>query len=420
MSIRSNSIAREANALEDEFLRAPSALARASRAKTSEDDDALFARALAMSENVERCRACARALDRDGVRTSDGGTYHASCLRCAACASPIGGVFEREFATSAGKVFHRRCFRATQQPTCAVCANVIEADSLGVIRFHTTPFWDEKTCVEHASDGTFACDGCGRFEKRAAGEEYVRLPDDRRLCVRCVSTVVVDQVDAEPLFRDILQFFGSFGLSALGPGTTLPPLYLCTQDVMNNVDETEEWHHGRTSTVRGMCVSHTETIETVYREPTWTNDARDDTRGGSYMNVFGGGFQMVERRIPRSTTQKVTAILVLSCLPRLLCGQILAHECMHMYLRFNSFPTLEPLIEEGLCQLFSLLWVEAQMSKPNITEDDIAFAAFIAESIKTDASAVYGDGARLAIAAYLDVGLVQVLEHVRHARNFPI
>ena len=57
---------------------------------------------------------------------------------------------------------------------------------------------------------------------------------------------------------------------------------------------------------------------------------------------------------------QVTAILVLFGLPHLLTGSILAHECMHAWLRLNGVNHLSLDIEEGLCQLMALLWLEAQ------------------------------------------------------------
>ena len=63
----------------------------------------------------------------------------------------------------------------------------------------------------------------------------------------------------------------------------------------------------------------------------------------------------VERRECR-----VTAILVLFGLPRLLTGSILAHECMHAYLKFANKTDLTPIVEEGLCQLMAYLWIEHQ------------------------------------------------------------
>ena len=52
-------------------------------------------------------------------------------------------------------------------------------------------------------------------------------------------------------------------------------------------------------------------------------------------------------------------------------GAILAHECMHAWLRLSGFAAgqlrhlggeegLDLQVEEGLCQLMALLWLEAQ------------------------------------------------------------
>lgn len=57
---------------------------------------------------------------------------------------------------------------------------------------------------------------------------------------------------------------------------------------------------------------------------------------------------------------QVTAILVLGGLPRLLAGSILAHECMHAWLRLDGTHRLPLPVEEGLCQLMALLWLESQ------------------------------------------------------------
>ena len=65
---------------------------------------------------------------------------------------------------------------------------------------------------------------------------------------------------------------------------------------------------------------------------------------------------------------QVTAILVLFGLPHLLTGSILAHECMHAWLRLNGVNHLSLDIEEGLCQLMALLWLEAQdLSKQQVS-----------------------------------------------------
>ena len=432
---------KEANTADDE------ALARA----LQEEEDALGLTASTSSApstsettNVSDqdplgCKGCGcamSAMERLASVRALGSMWHRACFVCEECRQPLASAFGggSPFVVSGRegerrRVFHERCYREKHRPKCCVCEDFIPSSGDGYVRFETTPYWGETSCPIHATDGTPKCDGCGRYQKRRGGEEHehVTLPDGRSLCLSCVQSVVVDQRDAEPLYRSVLDFFASHGLSALGPGTELPPLYLCTQDVMNNVDEQEEWHHGRSAQVRGMCVSHVETVSTVYREPTWSSTPRNGNQSpssSSIFDVFGGSFHMVERRIPRSQTQKVTAILVLSCLPRLLSGSILAHEVTHMFLRLNDYPPLDPVVEEGLCQLLALLWVEHQITHPSSSsaassDADAAFAAYVCESIKLDPSPVYGDGVRAALDAHSKFGLFDLLRRVRVDARFP-
>ena len=54
---------------------------------------------------------------------------------------------------------------------------------------------------------------------------------------------------------------------------------------------------------------------------------------------------------------QVTAIMVLAGLPRVMAGAILAHECMHAWLRLSGVSHMQPQLEEGLCQLMAALWL---------------------------------------------------------------
>lgn len=57
---------------------------------------------------------------------------------------------------------------------------------------------------------------------------------------------------------------------------------------------------------------------------------------------------------------QVTAVLVVYGLPRSLTGSILAHELMHCWLRLGGLTRLSLDVEEGLCQLMALLWLESR------------------------------------------------------------
>ena len=43
------------------------------------------------------------------------------------------------------------------------------------------------------------------------GAEWVSLSDGRVLCLECVSSIVVDTKDAQPLYDEVLAFFRSMG-----------------------------------------------------------------------------------------------------------------------------------------------------------------------------------------------------------------
>ncbi len=47
-------------------------------------------------------------------------------------------------------------------------------------------------------------------------------------------------------------------------------------------------------------------------------------------------------------------------LPRLLTGCIIAHELMHAWLRMRNIASLDPQVEEGLCKLMAMLWLDRQ------------------------------------------------------------
>ena len=49
--------------------------------------------------------------------------------------------------------------------------------------------------------------------------------------------------------------------------------------------------------------------------------------------------------------------MVLAGLPRVMAGAILAHECMHAWLRLSGVTHMQPQLEEGLCQLMAALWL---------------------------------------------------------------
>jgi hypothetical protein len=348
--------------------------------------------------------------------TALGRSWHAACFRCALCGERISERFAVINGGAAGtpQPAHAACQREAFHPRCAVCHDFIPARG-GSIPFKLTPVWDERWCPEHDGDGTRRCCGCERLEPRpkrhASDEAHATLPDGRALCVGCVPSAVVDEADAAPLYADVRAFFADQGV----PLPATPPLRLVDAGVLAALAQRDDAPHeadlpassGR-STLRGLTLT-----EEVVVRPVARSDPFGATLGAALTWGLGG-----PEALPRRVGCRVSCIAVLSALPRLLAGSVLAHECCHALLRLGAPLSLTPRVEEGVCQLMGLLWLERQAA----TLQDpraVAHAAQLAHAIRNDASEVYGAGARDAIRAYRAVGLTRLLDAVRATGRLP-
>ena len=152
-------------------------------------------------------------------------------------------------------------------------------------------------------------------------------------------------------------------------------------------------------------------------------------------------------------------MIVLYGLPAVAAGAVLAHECTHAHIRIaGGYPRLEHKVEEGLCQLVALLWVEnaslngvagrggaaagdeggerleehysfgengASIAAPSPSPSGweeanlAAMAGYVANQMRTDTSEVYGDGLRAALGAYQKHGLAATFAHVKATGQLP-
>ena len=69
------------------------------------------------------------------------------------------------------------------------------------IPYQYDPFWKGKWCPAHSSDGTLKCCSCNRLNPR--GEEWVTELDGRTVCLDCLSSLVRDTPDAQPLYDQV-------------------------------------------------------------------------------------------------------------------------------------------------------------------------------------------------------------------------
>eukprot|EP00850_Spirogloea_muscicola_P012728 SM000083S22775 [mRNA] locus=s83:384578:388554:+ [translate_table: standard] len=328
-----------------------------------------------------------------------------------------------QFKVMGTEPYHPSCHQELFHPRCHVCHDYIPPRN-GVIEYRASPFWGERYCPGHESDGTPRCAGCSRLEPR--GAEYVALEDGRRLCLACCDSVVVDTADCQPLFQELLHFYDVMGMRI----TQEIPLLCVERQALNAARQGEKDAGHHSPETRGLCLAEEQTIHSVVSVPGFD-------RRGSF-----GRVQTHDETLHKHC--EVTAILVLYGLPRPLTGSILAHELMHAYLKLGGFPKLAPEIEEGICQVMANAWLHTQLSaapSPHAPAKTAAvvgtsgpsstaspsdsggsaqqFVEYCMHNIAHDPSPVYGDGFRRGHAAVSIFGLQRTLDHIRLTGRFP-
>jgi hypothetical protein len=236
----------------------------------------------------------------------------------------------------------------------------------------------------------------------------------------------MDTDECQPLYIDIQEFYEGLNMKV----EQQIPLLLVERQALNEAMEAEKTGHHLAET-RGLCLSEEQIVRTILRRPVIGP-------GNKIVDMITGPYKLVRRC-------EVTAILILYGLPRLLTGSILAHEMMHAYLRLKGYQTLDPKVEEGICQVLAHMWLESEItsgsssiiasiaasssssssssapsSKKGVQTDfEKKLGEFFKHQIETDPSDVYGDGFRDGIKAVERYGLRKTLDHMKLTGVFP-
>ncbi|KAF5453611.1 hypothetical protein F2P56_028504 [Juglans regia] len=361
------------------------------------------------------CGGCKRNIGYGVYLGCMGTFFHPECFCCHACGYPIT---EYEFSLSGRDPYHKSCYKELKHPKCEVCHQFIPTNAAGLIEYRCHPFWSQKYCPSHEYDNTARCCSCERLESWNA--RYYSLGDGRRLCLECMESAVMDTGDCQPLYHAIRDYYEGMNMKL----DQQIPMLLVERQALNEaiVGEKNGVHH--MPETRGLCLSEEQTVTSIYRRPRI------------------GGYRLVGMRtLPQKLTRKceVTAILVLYGLPRLLTGAILAHELMHGWLRLKGFRNLNPVVEEGICQVLSYMWLESEVTtrfgsmpstsaassssssskKGGKSDVENKLGEFFMHQIANDASPAYGGGFRAANAAVNKYGLRSTLDHIHYTGNFP-
>ncbi|CAH8354225.1 unnamed protein product [Eruca vesicaria subsp. sativa] len=278
------------------------------------------------------CNGCKSEI-KDGLSVKAlGDLWHPQCLCCLHCHKPIA----MDQITRKGK-FHRSCYKEQRHPTCCVCLKKIPSTEEG-IKYNEHPFWKEKYCPCHDSDGTAKCCSCERLEPK--GTNFVMLGDDRWLCLHCIGSSVMDSDECIDLHVEIRDFLEGLFFKV----DKEFPLLLVEKQALNKAEKEEKIDYDHAVVTRGICLSEEQYVTSVKEGP---------KRGPNNTLI-----NMVTETQMVSGCE-VTAILIIYGLPRLLTGYILAHEMMHAWLRLNGYKNLKLELEEGLCQVLGLKWLES-------------------------------------------------------------
>ncbi len=103
-------------------------------------------------------------------------------------------------------------------------------------------------------------------------------------------------------------------------------------------------------------------------------------------------------------------ILVLYGLPGEHFAATLAHEYGHAWMWLTGYPTLPKHVEEGLCELFSWVWLKSQHTPE---------AAYRLKQMQENPDSDYGGGFRIANVQFKKHRLLDLLEHIKTHQEFP-
>ncbi|XP_020421240.1 protein DA1-related 1-like [Prunus persica] len=323
--------------------------------------------------NFKVCVGCKRNIEH-GAHKNWKGTHqwHPHCFRCHACDLPIT-VYK--FSMHENHPYHTLCYRE-RQLRCGVCENLIPSNSDGQVKTMVHPISLQRSCPSHEDDGTPRCCGCARIKPR--NTIYYLLNDGRHQCLECRDSAITEADQCEALFLEIQEVFD---------------LKFQEKNILLHfVDKTEF-----------LKVSKA---------------AVGEKYGGHSKQLVIARFTTnIKRSILFSLKRpEVTAIKILSGLPRLTTGFLMAQTMMLAWLKVKCYRirNMSPQVKIDMSQVLGHMWLEFVMN--SVSDFEKKLGNFYQRRIESAS----GEGFRLGRKAVLKHGLRQTVDHIAMTGSFPL
>ncbi len=307
-----------------------------------------------------KCVKCGKAIKGSYI-TTDKGAWHKKCFVCAGCGTSLAGKSHYE---KNGNVYCQACYEGLFLTKCDICNKPIKGRYL-------TDSWGNSYCASHRNDLP-ECFFCSRLICEPLTGGGVRYDDGRTVCNICKKTAVLSVADGKSIFREVAKTLGKDGIKALSD-----PVDIRLVDLKNL-----------------GASSHT------------SRKTMGNTRKTMY-TAFGRGKKC-----------KPDEIRFLYGLPKTLFGTVAAHEYGHAWLCVNGYHDLPLVVEEGLCEMFSYLWLRRRIGGWFSSADKPELEYWL-KLLENNDDPVYGRGFKMAQKSARRMSLSKLMEYVMKHRAFP-
>ncbi len=302
------------------------------------------------------CANCKQPILEGSYVTALGKTWHREHFLCAACGLPI---LENSFNVHEGKPYHPACYVERFVPKCAYCGQPLVGEYL-------IDFWGNKFHKIHQTEFP-RCIHCGRLVPLQQQESGLK-PGAVIRCPVCRAEAIETSNEAQPIFRQLIQWVGQQGLRY----NSLP----ITLELVDRPKLAEYLHVPMSVEPRELGV----TMSTTYLED------------------------------GRAVRTEIKRVLVLQGMPSVLFQGVTIHELGHVWLTVQGIEKLPLWAEEGFCEL---------LSQRYLSEIKTEEGRFYRERIEKNTDAIYGDGFRRVKAVVDRIGFQRFIQVLQTTKQMP-